>query len=255
MAALVSDTENAVFSIDIGTCARTTAQALVEARLQRRQSDTPEAPISFMARASVLFGRGNSDTATLAQLVDRRTNLNALKKTGVFAEDLVQSGSDMTYKRLLNAYSMEELVQYGFNWRLFKALGLDVDDLKNFAPKHFRLLNVTADDIIRDLPITGADLIQLQMGPHVLRELRFKFSHFVDIGMTKPELDALMSEKDLNMYFAPTRAQINQLRQSPEEQYAQTAAQKQSSHRFAPSQRPPRPNPSQTVLHSGKLNF
>ena len=141
------------FAIDVGECSRAAAQALVEARLQRRASDTPEVPSSFLARASALFGRGGQDAGTLASLIDRSTNLNSLKRTGVFAEDIVQSGSEMTYKRLTNAYSVEELLDYGFDWRLFQALGFDVDDLKSLSPTHFRLLNVNAEDIVRDLSL------------------------------------------------------------------------------------------------------
>lgn len=251
MAALTYGEEN-VYAIDIGQCALTTAQALVEARLERRKSDSPEAPVSFLARASILFGRGGTDNATLAQLIDRRTNLNSLKKTGIFAEDIVQSGSDMTYKRLVNAYSIEELVQFGFSWRLFRALGLDVDDLKNLSSKDFRLLGVTADDITRDLPLSGADLIQLKMDPHVLRELRFKFQHFIDIGMTQTELEALMSKKDLLMYFAPSQAQLNQLRKSTQSQNG-NLAQHQAANRFAPASASVKQNHS--LLTSGKLNF
>lgn len=246
MAAIASS--QTPFTIDIGECCRAAAQALVEARLQRRDSDAPDPPASFLARASVLFGRGGQDTGSLASLIDRSTNLSSLKRTGVFAEDIVQSGSDMTYKRLTNAYSVQELVHYGFNWRLFKTLGFDVDDLKTFSPEHFRLLKINAEDIVRDLPLTGADLIQLRMDPHVLRELRFNFNHFIQIGMTREEVGALMSEKDMNMYFRPTRAQMEQLRQPPQVQAE--AAQAAQKTRFTPQTRR-----QQRVLQSGKLNF
>lgn len=233
-------------AIDVGECCRTTAQALVEARLQRRSSDTPEPPASFLARAAGLFGRGAQDTGTLASLIDRSTNLNGLKRTGVFAEDIVQS-PDITYKRLTNAYSVEELVDYGFNWRLFTSLGFDVDDLKSLSPKQFRSLNINADDIVRDLPLSGSDLIQLKMDPHVLRELRFTFKHFVEMGMSRDEVDALMSEKDMNMYFAPTQTQMAQLRQP---QARAEAKQMEQKNRFASQARR-----QSRALQPGKLNF
>lgn len=247
MAAITSELQTP-FTIDIGECCRAAAQALVEARRQRRDSDAPEAPASFLARASVLFGRGGQDTGSLAFLIDRSTNLSSLKRTGIFAEDIVQGGSDMTYKRLTNAYTVQELVEYGFNWRLFKALGFDVDDLKSFSPAHFRLLKINAENIVSELPLTGSDLIQLKMDPHVLRELRFNFSHFIQIGMTKEEVGALMSEKDMNMYFAPSRAQMAQLRQPPQvEAGVARAAQK--------TQLAPQSRRQQRVLQPGKLNF
>lgn len=246
MAAMNSEPQTP-FTIDIGECSRAAAQALVEARLQRRNSDAPETPASFLARASALFGRGGQDSGSLASLIDRSTNLNNLKRTGVFAEDIVQSGSDMTYKRLTNAYSVEELVQYGFNWRLFIALGFDVDDLKSFSPVHFRLLKINAEDIVRDLPLTGADLIQLKMDPHILRELRFNFNHFIQIGMNKEEVGALMSKKDMNMYFAPSPAQMARLRQPP---HVQAESAQAAQKTFAPQTRR-----QQRVLQPGKLNF
>jgi len=246
MAAMTSEPETPL-AIDVGECCRTAAQALVEARLQRRASDAPELSTSFLQRASALFGRGGEENkGSLASLVDRSTNLNSLKRSGVFAEDIVQSS--ISYKRLINAYGIEELVHYGFNWRLFQSLGFDVDDLRTLSPAHYRLLNVNAEDIVRDLPILGADLIQLGMDPHVLRELRFTFNHFIQIGMSEEELSALMSEKDMNMYFAPTPAQRARLRQPPQTQTAGAHAG-QKKHLAPQTHRQPR------TLQPGKLNF
>lgn len=247
MAAFAPDPPES-FAIDIGECSRTAAQALVEARLQRRNSETPEEPASFLARASMLFGRGGQDTGSLVSLIDRSTSLSGLKRTGIFAEDIVQLGPEITYKRLINAYTIEDLVHYGFNWRLFTSLGFDVDDLKTLTPEQFRILSITADDIVRDLPLCGMDLVKLKMDPYVLRELRFTFKHFIEMGLTKKEVGALMSEKDLNMYFRPTQAQMAQLRQPV--QTKATEAHAEQKNRFVSQ-----PTKQSRALKPGKLNF
>ena len=64
----------------------------------------------------------------------------------------------MSYKRLANAYSIPALVNYGFTWSHLLQLGIDVDDLHSVTSDEFRLLRVTAQEL-------------LAFGPHVAKQL------------------------------------------------------------------------------------
>ena len=142
--------------------------------------------------------------------MDRATNLSKLARSGVLPADLVQTPG-MSYKRLRNAYTIPSLVNYGFTWAHLLQLGFDVDDLHNVTSDEFRLLRVTAKELMRDLPLTGQDLVSMKLQPHVLRELKFNFDHFLTLKLKKDQLcgaAGMMSVDDVHTYFQPTKQQL-----------------------------------------------
>ena len=196
-------------AIDLGEDQRAAVQALVEARQARRARDPEDT--SFLSRASSLFS--SSRQTDLCAIVDRATNLSKLARSGVLPADLVQTPG-MSYKRLSNAYSIPSLVGYGFTWPHLLQLGFDVDDLQNVSSDEFRLLRVTAQELLRDLPLTGEDLVSMKLQPHVLRELKFKFDHFLELKLKKEQLCGLggmMSVDDMHTYFQPTQRQLSSM--------------------------------------------
>lgn len=200
------------FSIDLGECHRKSVQALIEARVAQRCAKKDSDSSSLFTRATLLFST-TGKSASIGDIVDRRSSLITLRRTGFTPEDFIQSGPDMTFKRLLNAYNLTDLVKFGFTLDHFCQLGFDTDDLRNFSADHYRVLGLTAPIILKRVPLTGEDLVQFGLEPHFLRELRFTFSHFVnDLSMTADQLSQLMSERDLKMYFSPSQSELNAIK-------------------------------------------
>lgn len=197
-------------AIDLGEDQRVAVQALMEARRARRERSPEDA--SFLSRASSLFSLASRQT-DLCALVDRATNLSKLARSGVLPADLVQTPG-MSYKRLRNAYTIPSLVNYGFAWPHLVQLGFDVDDLHSVTSDEFRLLRVSANELMRDLPLTGQDLVSIKLQPHVLRELKFNFDHFLTLKLKKEQLcgaAGMMSVDDMHTYFQPTQRQLSSM--------------------------------------------
>lgn len=203
--------EGKSYTIDLGECQRKSVRALIEARVALRTAGVALESDSLFTRASLLFGK-TGKSVNLGDIVDRSSSLISLRRTGFTPEDFIQSGQDMTFKRLTNAYNIEDLVKFGFTLDHFCQLGFDTDDLRRFSPDHYRILGLSAPLILERVPLTGSDLIQFGLEPHFLRELRFTFSHFAhDMKMTSEELKQLMSERDMKMYFSPSQTELDAL--------------------------------------------
>lgn len=203
--------EEKSYTIDLGGCQRKSVQALIEARVAQRSAGVAREHASLFTRASLLFSK-NGKSANLGDIVDRSSSLISLRRTGFTPEDFIQSGPDMTFKRLANAYNLEDLVKFGFTLDHFCQLGFDTDDLRHFSAQHYRTLGLAAPLILNKVPLTGDDLIQFGLDPHFLRELRFTFSHFVhDLKMTSEQLKQLMPERDMKMYFSPSQSELDAL--------------------------------------------
>jgi len=212
--AYAADDSDKGLSIDLGDNQLKAVVALIEARSAQRKNGYKEEPESLLSRASLLFGK-TGKTTSLADIVDRSSSLISLRRTGYSPEDFVQYGPEMTYKRLSNAYSIKDLVQFGFSFNHFRQLGFDSDDLRHFEPNHYRILGLHADVLLKNVPLTGHDLIALKLEPHFLRELRFTFSHFVNnLSMDQSQLTELMSERDLKMYFNPSQSELSALQKT-----------------------------------------
>ena len=198
-------------AIDIGECQRASVRALMQARAEQRRLDPDAARESFLARASTLFGRSNKES--IINIIDRQTSLTSLKRTGLLPEDIVQGGgSQMTFKRLTNAYSIQSLVtEFDFKWHHFVQLGLETDDLRNMTIDDFRCMRVTAEHLMRDVPLTASDLVRLKMPPYLLRELGFMFEHFLNLRMTRQHLDQIMTKEEMVTYFHPSPQQLSRL--------------------------------------------
>lgn len=206
MAALASPPSlGAPLAIDLGENQLTAIKAMVQARRQRRSNPKAEEG-GFLSRASSLFGK--SANLSLPYQVDRRVPLSKFARQGVIPADLVQE-PDMSYKRLVNSYSVRDLADFGFKWSHLTQLGLDVCDLHSITMSDYHLLEVRADNLCEDLPLTASDLVGLFKGrPHQLRELGFTFQHFLTMGMTHEQLNEMIpNPRDLDTYFAPTSAQ------------------------------------------------
>ena len=191
-------------AIDLGEDQRVAVQALMEARRARRARNPDD--VSFLSRASSLFG--SSRQADLCAVVDRATNLSKLARSGVLPADLVQTPG-MSYKRLRNAYTIPSLVNYGFTWAHLLQLGFDVDDLHNVTSDEFRLLRVTAKELMRDLPLTGQDLGSMNW-PHAKRA-QVQLRPLLDFEVEKDQLcgaAGMMSVDDVHTYFQPTKQQL-----------------------------------------------
>jgi len=222
-------------TIDLGESQQKMVQALIEARASKRGAKSESESTSLLNRASLLFGKTGKST-NIGEIVDGSSSLMALRRTGFVPEDFIQSGPEITFKRLTNAYNLRDLVNFGFTFDHFCQLGFDVDDLKNFSSYHYRTLGLTAPAILDRVALTGEDLIQLGLEPHLLRELRFTFSHFAkNLKMTATQLAQLMPERDLQMYFSPSQSQLQALRKI-------NSAPPQSQSRFLPTQVPARLN-------------
>lgn len=207
-ASKTKEDESPSYTIDLGESQRKMVQALIEARSAKRGAKSQIESESLFTRASLLFSRTGKST-NLASFVDRSSNLTALRRTGFVPEDFIQSGPEITFKRLLSAYALEDLVKFGFTFNHFCQLGFDTDDLKSFASEHYRVLGLTAPVILDRVPLTGEDLIGFGLEPHLLRELRFTFSHFTNnLSMTSEQLKRLMPERDMQMYFAPSKSEL-----------------------------------------------
>ena len=111
----------------------------------------------FLARAASMLGK---QSGTLQALVDRHSLCP--NSPMIIPFDFTQS-PDMSYKRL-NAYSLTALTEFGVTWPHLQ-LGFDVDDLQQVTADELRALKVDADDLIRDLPLTGQDLASLNLQP------------------------------------------------------------------------------------------
>ena len=198
-------------TIDLGDSQQKMVRALVEARSAKRGAKSQNESESLFTRASLLFSKTGKSTS-LGDVVDRSSNLTALRRTGFVPEDFIQSGPEMTFKRLSNAYPLEDLIKFGFTFDHFCQLGFDTDDLKSFASEHYRAVGLTAPVILERVPLTGDDLIGFGLEPHLLRELRFTFSHFTkNLKMTSEQLKRLMPERDMQMYFAPSQSELSAL--------------------------------------------
>lgn len=201
-------------AIDLGDDQRKAVIALIEARSALRSEGHKEHSESLLSRASLLFGKTGRQS-NLGDIVDRSSSLMSLRRTGYTPEDFIQYGPEMTYKRLSNAYSVKDLVQFGFTFDHFCQLGFDSDDLRQFDNSHYRLLGLYAATLLKKVPLMAQDLIALKLEPHVLRELRFTFSHFVnDLSMDQSQLAELMPARDLQMYFRPTSADMMKLQRT-----------------------------------------
>ena len=206
MAAFSASGASKPLAIDLGESQLAALRATIAQRLARRTMDAGSSN-GFLARAASMLGK---QSGTLQALVDRRTPLSKLSRMGVIPADFTQS-PDMSYKRLRNAYSLTALTEFGVTWPHLLQLGFDVDDLQQVTADELRALKVDADDLIRDLPLTGQDLASLNLQPHVLRELKFNFDHFVQTEMKPEQLSRMMSPQDLQTYFQPTPEQLRQL--------------------------------------------
>lgn len=205
MAALSSPPSlGAPLAIDLGENQLTAIKAMVQARRQRRSNPKAEQG-GFLSRASSLFGKS---ALSLPQQIDRKVPFSKLARQGVIPADIVQE-PNMNYKRLANSYSVRDLAEFGFKWSHLTQLGLDVCDLNSITMSDYHLLEVRADNLCEDLPLTAGDLVGLFKGrPHQLRELGFTFQHFLTMGMTHEQLNEMIpNPRDLDTYFAPTSAQ------------------------------------------------
>ena len=225
-------------AIDLGKCQQTALRALIEARAAQRTACADSE--GFLARASSLF---SSQKQSLATMVDRKTPLSKLSRMGVVPADLVQTQS-MSYRRLRAAYDLPSLVDFGFTWQHLLQLGFDVDDLSQTGADDFRVLGVTAESLMRDMPLTGQDLVNLKLQPHVLRELKFNFNHFLKLELKQEQLSSMMSASDMNTYFAPTKQQLEQMQM-------QTTRAAPTALQFSPA---PAAQPA-PVRAKGKLSF
>ena len=194
--------------VDLGESQHAALLALVEMRAARRQHASGSDD-GFMSRASALFGKSS---ASLPQLVDKGTNLSKLKRMGVCPADFVQH-HDIQFKRLSAQYDVSALVDFGCTWQHCLALGFDVDDLSRLTPQNYHDLQLTAKQLTQDLPLTAEDFLKMKLQPHVLRELKFDFSHFLDLKLAPQQLAQCMTQHDLETYFQPTPAQLQQLQQ------------------------------------------
>lgn len=199
-------------AIDIGECQRNSVRALLQLRSAQRKSNSEETRNSFLARASALFGRGN-EKESICNLVDRQTSLESLKRTGIIPEDIIQGGgTQMTFKRLTNAYPIQSLVKdFGFQWHHFVQLGFETDDLRNMEIEDFRCIKLTAVELMRDIPLSAVDLVRLKIAPYLLRELGFTFDHFIELHTTRQQLDEIMSKEEMSTYFHPTQNQLSRI--------------------------------------------
>ena len=242
---VVEPTRRQSLAIDIGEDQQVAARALMEARLARRQLNPGDS--SFLSRATSLFGSSSSSSAPdLCAIVDKSTNLSKLQRSGIVAGDLVQTPG-MSYKRLRNAYTLPSLVNFGFKWQHLLQLGFDVDDLQSVTSDEFRLLGVTATHLLRDLPLTADDMVNMKLQPHVLRELKFNFDHFLKLDLKKDQLcgtGGMMTVEDMHTYFAPTTAQLSSMRSTP-----------QSAPTSSVSPHPSQKNSRQTRVREGTLSF
>lgn len=198
-------------SIDIGECQQASVQALMQARAEQRRADPEGSRNSFLARASALFGRSGNES--IVSLVDRQTSLTSLKRTGLLPEDIVQGGgTQMTFKRLTNAYSVQSLVRdFNFKWHHFVQLGLETDDLRHMTIEDFRCMRVTAEHLMRDMPLTASDLVRLKMPPYLLRELGFTFEHLLNLRVSRSQIDQIMTKEEMTTYFHPSPQQLTRL--------------------------------------------
>lgn len=192
-------------AIDLGECQQTSVRALIEARAAQRANANESD--SFLSRATSLFG---AQKGTIVSMIDKKTNLSKLARMGIIPHDIVQT-PNMHYKRLRSAYDVASLVDYGFTWQHFLQLGFDVDDLSGMTANDFRLLSVNAEHLMRDMPLTGQDLANLKLQPHVLRELKFNFNHFLKLDLKRDQLSSMMSNADLQTYFCPTAQQLSMM--------------------------------------------
>ena len=228
-------------AIDLGACQQTALRALVEARrAQRTASPNPE---GFLARASSLF---SAQKLTLAAMIDRKTPLSKLARMGVVPADVVQTQS-MSFQRLRTAYDLPSLVDYGFTWQHLLQLGFDVDDLTHVTADELRAMGVTAETLMRDMPLTGQDLVNLKLQPHVMRELKFNFDHFLKLELKQEQLANMMSANDLQTYFAPTKQQLDLMRT--------TRSSSAGTASFGAPLAAPLSAPSVPSTRSGKLSF
>ena len=229
-------------AVDLGEDQRVAVRALMEARLARR-AQNPDGTL-LLSRTSLFSSSRNVD---LCAVVDRATNLSKLARSGVLPADLVQTPG-MSYKRLRNAYTIPSLVNYGFTWAHVLQLGFDVDDLHDVTSDEFRMLGVTAKELMRDLPLTGNDMVSMKLQPHVLRELKFNFDHFLKLDVKKEQLcgtGGMMSIDDVHTYFQPTPQQFSSMPCTA----VQTGASRLSRAAPAGSQHSARQN------RTGKLSF
>lgn len=195
-------------AIDIGECQQASVRALMQARAEQRRADPEGSRHSFLARASALFGRPGKET--IVNLVDRQTSLTSLKRTGLLPEDIVQGGgTQMTFKRLTNAYPVQSLVrEFDFKWHHFVQLGLETDDLRHMTIEDFRCLRVTAEHLMRDIPLTALDLVRLKMPPYLLRELGFTFEHLLNLHVSRQQMEQMMTKDEMTTYFYPSPQQL-----------------------------------------------
>ena len=230
-------------AIDLGKCQQTALRALVEARAAQRAA-TGDSD-GFLARASSLF---SSHKQSLCAMIDRKTPLSKLARMGVIPADIVQS-QNMSFGRLRSAYDLQSLVEYGFTWQHMLQLGFDVDDLTHVSAEEFRSMGVTAETLMRDMPLTGQDLVNLKLQPHVLRELKFNFNHFLKLELKQEQLATMMSTSDLQTYFAPTKQQIDMMRAPRQTPTAASSATSSAASSAAPAAFAPAPR------SKGKLSF
>lgn len=206
MAALSSPPSlGAPLAIDLGENQLTAIKAMVQARRQRRSNPKAEDGGGFLSRASSLFGKS---ALSLPQMIDRKVPFSKLARQGVIPADIVQE-PNMNYKRLVNSYSVRDLADFGFKWSHLTQLGMDVCDLNSMTMSDYHQLEVRADNLCEDLPLTAGDLVGLFKGrPHQLRELGFTFQHFLRMGMTHEQLGEMIpNPRDVDTYFTPTSAQ------------------------------------------------
>jgi len=165
---------------DLGTRRMTALRAVIEARRQPTTTTLWERTRQFFQKRD------------LPRLVG--TSLTTLKIQGFTAQDFVEH--EIRWRAM--PYSIDDAIDFGFTWDHMRTMGFEPLHFKQFEPKHYTQLGVTAKEMMQT-SLSVHDLVALKLSPQMLHQLKWSWEELRTIGATRDNIQ--MPSADQNMYF------------------------------------------------------
>jgi hypothetical protein len=171
-------------------------QALIECR--RRTSNLEVKPAGVFGN----WFTNKKNSSLLKDMVGKKT-LQSLKLEGYIPDSFVEQEA-VTWSKLTSAYSLQDILDFGFNFQHAVVLGFSVDDLKGLKFHELKdKLNIRSTDILK-LEVNIRQLAALQLECHELHELGFTWRDLKLIGGNCETMRLLSANlAEIKTYFEP----------------------------------------------------
>lgn len=168
----------------------------------RRKNREIKPNVSYLGGISSWFG---SKKVTIKNLIANGTSLSTMKIQGYLPEDFTER--QISWKHLSNIYTVDALLEFGFQWHHMILMGFSPEDFKKFSwEQMYDTLNIRASDMLKT-SISCRQLSELKFTIQQIKQLNFNWNDLVRMDGNVKTLRLLTNNlSDLKTYFNPSVA-------------------------------------------------